>query len=470
MSLVRSSLKLFAANTGGAVFQFIGIIYFSQDLGASGIGLFFLFQAVLGVATIPADFGLREALEKRLTEGESQGKFLASAILLKLVFAGLVSVVAVLLSGFINDYLGAELVVYLIIGLFSQEIAHIFMSALKGDLRVGETAELNLAQQIVWLIVGAILVEFGYKSEGLIYAYILGFIVIIFWGWIKADISIKTPSLEHSKSLFNYGKYNVLASVGGLFFSWMDILIIGYFLTNAHVGAYEVAWRVTGVVLLLSRSIGTALFPQISSWNSDMSSKKIESALRDYMTPSLFFILPAFFGVLVFGQEILVLVFGSEFELAWVALVILMGGKVAHAGFILLNRGLQGIGKPNLAAYATTVSVISNVVLNVILIQMFGIVGAAIATTTSFLVNAVLHYQYISRYLKVTVPTKELSWCLVSSVAMGLLLQLIENLYAVDNLVSLFIVISIGAGTYSAVILLFKPFRSKFGVVISSLS
>jgi O-antigen/teichoic acid export membrane protein len=200
-----------------------------------------------------------------------------------------------------------------------------------------------------------------------------------------------------------------------------------------------------------------------------MSYDKIEDALSESIIPSVFLIFPAFFGVIVFGEEILSIVFGPEFVLAQTALIILMGGKLVHAAFILLNRGLQGIGHVDSAAYATVTSVISNVLLNLILIQAFGLAGAAAATTIAFLVNSVVHYLYLHSYIDVRLPLNNLAWCLISSLFMGVLLYAVSEFVIVDSVNHLAVVVSLGAVIYFTSILLFKPFRLKIISVMDGL-
>lgn len=53
------------------VVSFVGIAYFSRTLGATELGVFFLFKAALAFLAIPADFGTRLAIEKRISEGGS---------------------------------------------------------------------------------------------------------------------------------------------------------------------------------------------------------------------------------------------------------------------------------------------------------------------------------------------------------------------------------------------------------------
>ncbi len=461
MNLARSSVKLFLANTVGAGLQFLGITFFARELGASQMGIFFLFQALLGILAIPADFGLRGAVEKRISEGNSPGQFLSSAIVLKLVPI-IVIVLGILLSRpWLNSYIGAEVAVLLALAIVLQEVAQLSIVVLKGELRVGETAVLNVANQAIWVGGGALLISYGLEAEAMIYSLLVGLGIMLIWGWYKSSVILEKPTVSHVRSLFDYGRYNVVSSIGGYFYSWMDVAIIGLFLTQAHVGAYEVAWRVTAVSILFSNAIAMTIFPQVSEWSADGANDRIESLIAVVMTPSLFFVIPAFFGTVMFSQEILQFIFGQEYTTAAVVLIVLMGDKVFQAIQLVVGRSLQAINKPGLAARATVVSVVSNAVLNVVFVLEFGILGAAFATVASSLLNDLLHLIYLRRFIRVRFPHREISECVLAALVMTGALLLIEAVYKIGSLVDLAGFIFVGVIIYCITALLLPNLRPR---------
>lgn len=448
MNIARSSLKLFGANLFSSILGFVGIMFFARSLGATPLGVFFLFEALLGILTIPADFGLRGAVEKRISEGESEGAFLSGAIVLKTIPITVIILAIALLHPFINEYLGANIAVFLAVALLLREGANLSVSVLNGELRVGETAILQLAYQVIWVGCGALFVVWGYGAKGIVYALLLGTSVKLVWGWSKSSIPLQWPSIEHVRSLFDYGKYNFISSIGGYFYGWMDVAIIGLFLTQAHVGAYEVAWRVTAVVMLLSKSIATTLFPQVSRWDAEDAESRIESTIQEAIGPSMVLIIPAFFGTLLLSHDILGLVFGSEFTIAGLALIILMGEKVFQSVHVILGRSLQAIDRPNLAARAGIVAMAVNLLLNVPLVFYYGIVGAAAATAVSFIANTLLHAYYVDQFLTISPPYEEIGGSVLASVGMVIILYALKTVAAIQTLPHLLIFVSIGVFLY----------------------
>ena len=461
MNIAKSSLKLFGANIIGAAIQFVGITYFARELGAASVGVFFLFEALLGMLAIPADFGLRGALEKRVSEGESRGAFLSSTVALKVLPVSIILLGIFLGEPYINDYLGANVALLLGLAIVLQEVSQLSLAVLRGELRVGETAVLRVVRQGTWFLVSFLLINQGYGSSSLIYGLITGLVLMSLCGWFKCSVTPGRPTWEHARSLFRYGRFNFISSIGGYFYNWMDIAILGLFLTQAHVGAYEIAWRVSAIVMLLSRAIAKSAFPEVSRLDANDDQGRIEDIVRDTITPSMVLVIPSMVGAAILSRDILRLVFGPEFTIAWVVLIILMSEKLFQSVHIILGRALQGINRPDLAAYATVVSVVANLVLNVVLIYQFGLVGAAFATTLSFILNTTLHGYYLSKFIKVEFPIKELSWLSISAIGMGIALWFIWVYVSIDSLIELVSVIVICAVLYFVFAVMYKPFRKK---------
>jgi len=467
MDIARSSLKLFIARVGASGLGFLGLTYFARELGAGTMGAFFLFQALLGILAIPADFGLRGAVEKRISEGESAGAYLASAIVLKTIPLTVIILGIIAFQGYINRYIGAPIAIYLAAGIVLQEAAKLSVVVLKGELRVGETAVLQLTRQVAWVGIGGLLITYGFEAKALVFSLLTGLGIVMFWGGHKTSVSLATPSVTHARSLVNYGKYNVVSSTGGYFFNWMDVAILGVFLTQVHVGAYETAWRVTSITILLSTSLATTLFPQISRWDAENAKERIEGVIRESITPALLLVVPAFFGTLVFSREILGLVFGPEFTIASTVLIILAGERILQSIHVILGRALQGINRPDLAAKATVVSIALNLSLNVILILSIGLVGAAIATAVSFLVNTLLHSYYLSKFVEIDIPYSEVSWCVISAAIMAISLFGIRSVVAFDSLSRLILGIGLGAVIYFVLVISSGSIRTKVFSTVS---
>lgn len=469
MNLAKSSIKLFAARVFKSVTSFVAVIVFSRALGADPLGIYYPFVALVGIALLPSDLGINGATRKRISENNDRGAHAGAAVIFKTPFVVAISIISLLLSEQINQFLGADLTLLFVAAIWADVLANFVNSVLKGELRVGETAILEVIKPICWLLVGYSFFILGYGVRGLVYGYISGSFLIFIIGWWKISIKIHLPKVRHIHSLFDYAKFSVISSVGGLVYSWVDVLILSFFVassisvgvTRGGIGAYENAWRISLIVVITSKSISSVIFPQISRWDAENARDKIESAITTSLLPSIALVIPGFVGTLILSRDILRVLYGPDFITAWVALIILVGAKIPKTLHSILRNSLNAIDRPDLAAIASLVSIVLNILFNFILVWRFGLVGAAIATTASLLVNTILHYHFLSKILTIEIPLKNLGWCIISASIMGSCVFAIRSIVAPDGIISLLGIVGLGAIIYTPILLMYRPFRTE---------
>lgn len=469
MSVTKTVTKLFAANVASSMLSFFGIALFARQIGATQLGIYFLFQAVVGICAIGADFGVSNALKKRISEGKNEGKFLLSAILLKLVFLVLVSLSILLIRGYLSNYIGMDIAYLLIFTLFAQQFASLYVNTLHGEMRVGKTAHLQVIQQLVWIVTGFILSYYNPTAASLILANILGISSKLLLAWYLKDTTVSVPEVKQIRSVFDYSKFSVISSVGGYLYSWLDVLIIGFFLTSEYVAAYEVAWRITAMVVLLSKSVSLSIFPQVSKWSIEDATDEITNMIKDATTVSLVISIPAFFGTGIVSTEILHFLFGEEYTIAAVALVILMFEKIFQSVHKVWGYSLQAVGRPDQAAVAAVISILVNLILNLLLVPPYGLQGAATATATSFLLNTALHAHYLKQSLTIRIDTDKIVWCVVSSVVMSIFIYALSTAADVSSLLILLLIVSGGVLVYFSVLPVYPPIRSDLRTIVGDL-
>ena len=448
MSVSRSSMKLFAGSVGTTLLTFLALAYFARELGSAQLGVFFLFQAALSMLVMASDLGINTAVEKRLSAGEGMSVFW-SGVALVAGLAGTFALAVVVLRGVVSGYLGADLAALLAVAVGLKAAGRVLNAALRGSLRAGELAGLSVLELGVQYGLGAALVWSGMDVRALVFGLLAGLAASNCWALVKLRPSPARPTRVDVRSLVGYAKYNAIPSVGLEVHNWMDVLIIGVFLTQADVGAYEIAWRVAGVTTVLAGSIGVAIMPQASAWDADGSTDRVGRLVSAAFTPALVFVLPAVAGVAVLGEDILAILFGPEFTSASLVLVVLVAGKAPEAVQMVVGRTLLGLDRPDLVARATVVSLALNLTLNVALVLWLGLVGAALATTLSFAVGTALRVRYLGSFVSLSIPVGELCWCAVAAAAMGGLLAVLRRAIVVESITVLLGFVGLGAVIYA---------------------
>jgi len=461
MNIKQQSTAIFSSEFINSVLGFAAVTIFARELGATQIGIFFLFQTVVSLLAIPADLGLRGAIEKRISEGQPADTVLTTAVLLKTIPITITTIAILLFEDSINSYVGLDSAQYIILALIVKEVAGVVNHVLIGEMRAEHSATLQVAKQGVWFGAGLAFVYFGLEVRALIYALLAGWAIKCLLGWMLSSTSFGKPTFDCARSLLEFSKYNFVSYIQGEFYSWMDIAIIGLFLTQAQVGVYEIAWRVAQAVLMLSSAISITILPRVSRWNARGEQERINNLISNAITPAIFLVIPAFAGSFLVSGSLLGELFGHEFAVGSSVVIILLAERIFHAIFLIFRSSLLGIDQPRLVARAIVVTLLLNLVFNLVLVQIYGINGVALGTAISFIFCAVLHYKYLSRFATVTLPYYEIGWCILSAIAMMLVISISRPIFPADSLIKLIGSVVLGGVVYFLVVLGYSPLRHR---------
>ncbi|WP_247000831.1 flippase [Halosolutus gelatinilyticus] len=451
----------------------LGYVTFARILDAQLFGVFVLFIAVTSVFEVFLDLGIDKAMEKRISEQRNAvppGDVLTTGLLLKTGSMLLVATILIASRGYIDSYVGADVTMLLVPVLVAQQLGWLILAILRGEQSVATAEYLTLVQNVVFVLLGVLLILRGFGVEGLITGYGLGWLVLSVVGYRLISTELGTFSIDIVRSLFDFSWYNFVASsVMTASYRWIDILLIGFFLTRTDVAAYEVAWQISVVFLLLPQAIALTLFPSVSERATQGQFDEIERLVPTVITWSIVIVVPGVIGGLVLGNEILSLIFGPEFAIAAAALVIILFGKIAESLNYVFGTLLLAIDRPGLVAKTALVFVALNVGLNVALIPRYGIVGAAVATTMAYFLFTAMNATYLSKYVRLTVNVDEVGTSVLSALAMGSVLWGVQELVRIDSLVVLLATVAFGGVVYTAALLSFASYRQMILDVTSEM-
>jgi len=176
----------------------------------------------------------------------------------------------------------------------------------------------------------------------------------------------------------------VLASYGLI---WADTILLGLFRPSDAVGVYNVATRLVVLATFVMAPITSAFAPRIA----DLHHRGRNDTLRHtYQVATGWIVrlsLPAFVAIMAVPRDLLGL-FGQGFRVGAAVTMILAAGKLIDAATGPCGMMLNMTGRPSWNMADNIAVLVSNVVLNLLLIPRYGIVGSAVAWAVSLgLVN-----------------------------------------------------------------------------------
>lgn len=463
MNISNSISRLGLIRLLTAVLSIAALSFLSLELGAEIIGLYFLFQAVLGLISLLANFGVGGALIKRISEENrfSDQKILTSGCLLIGSSISVVSVVILISTPYLNSYFGNDFAIYLIPALIAKQFGSISKNILKAELKVPKAAYSILLQRVIFIIVSVGFARLGGGAIHLIYSLILSYFVQGAYASYIFETSFGPFSYSAARSLWDYAKYGSVAYVDSFLYSWVDVTLLGFFMSPAIVGIYEVAWRVSGFVILPLQAIEGALMPATSNWDSRNKQELIESIIPKALLGGLYFAIPSLFGAIAIGGDFLAAVFGSEFRTGYLVLLVLMSGRIVQVFDGVSKTVISGIDRPDLRAKSVIISIVLNICLNAALIPILGMLGAGLATVLSFTMSTILINYYLSSYFTLRTWSRRLGWILLSSIIMFVIIKYFIDDFESALRIEVMLTVLTGGTIYVLTTLVYRPIRKN---------
>lgn len=161
-----------------------------------------------------------------------------------------------------------------------------------------------------------------------------------------------------------------------------DVLMIGVLAGTSEAGVYSVATRVAESLLLGLAAVNMIAAPMIAQLFSQGRMTELQEVVHFAAKASFAFSVPVAIVLILFGESVLG-IFGLSFTAGYWPMVVLIVGQLVNAlaGSVVFIMTMTGHEK--FAAAMLGFSTLLNIVLNIILIPLYGITGAAIATAVT---------------------------------------------------------------------------------------
>jgi O-antigen/teichoic acid export membrane protein len=232
----------------------------------------------------------------------------------------------------------------------------------------------------------------------------------------------------------------------------IDVPILQFFRPDAEVGWYSAAYKPFEALLFLPMTMLQVVFPVLSVYHKNAPDRVAAATARFFKSLALLG-WPVTVGTFLLAPVLtdsLHLFKNSE-----PALRILSLGIV----FMFVNNAfiaaLNSIDRQALFSWAALGSLIVNVLLNVVLIPLFGYLGASWATVLTEVALGVICWVLVARELR-PMPVWVLSWrVLVCGLLMGGALFVLLRLVHFSG-VAVLLPIAAGAAVYAAAVLLLR--------------
>jgi O-antigen/teichoic acid export membrane protein len=415
---------MFVSRLGSSILGFVATVYFARTLGSEVLGIYFLAGAIAAWVKLGTNVGVPYAVTKRVSEQQGKQEHVIAGFLLISTALVIASGLLYVFRDYINQYLGAPLY-YLVILLIIAEVLYGYVGAvIQGEELVHVEGLLRLAQTASRAVFQLLLVYVGFEVAGLLLGEIAAYVLISGVGagllvtYFGRSIPVAYPSRTHFESIVDFAKYSILGRVQGRAYNLMDTIVLGLFVPSGLVGIYGICWNISAVLEIFSKSIKNSLFPQMSKLSSSGDHQKVANRLNDALAFSGLLTIPGLVGAVIVGEGLLNL-YGAEFRKGYLVLVLLVGSSLFHSYQTQFVNTMDALDRPDLSFKVNVFFVSTNMLMNVVLIYLYGWIGAAVATLASVILAMIVAYRFLTNILSFTIPFNIILNQIAGSLAMG---------------------------------------------------
>ena len=269
----------------------------------------------------------------------------------------------------------------------------------------------------------------------------------------KHDVGIKKFSPNLYKRMLAFGLPMIAFEVSGIVLNLGDRYVIQAKLGGEALGQYSAAYNLCEYLqTVLIASFGQALMPMyLKHWesNGDEDTKRfIKRALRFYLLVAI----AVFVGMLAVGPEALIFLASDKYLQGGVVIPFVVAGFLIDGLIPILGAGIYIHKQNRLLIPGVIVAAVVNILLNIALLPIYGIVGAGVATLICYVFLAGFAWYLGARHLRVELPVLDVCKFAVLATIMYFVVQ---SVYVESRLLDLFAKVLTGIVVYALLLLAF---------------
>jgi len=469
--MAKGSFIIFISKIVEAVVALAFSIILARLLGTDTYGLIGSTIGIAAIIGIFAKLGIVEASAKFTSEHLAKKEehkiknVIYSTVIIETVLGIITAIICFILAEPLAVYVFHKPILTLPLRIIASmiffiAIANIFTGIFQGFYRMELFAIANISGNIIRLVSSVILVILGYGLLGAIFGFVLGSIVNSVLG-IILYATIIYPSISKSRlkpklkpkpikptinKLIAFGVPITITGGMMVIYQWTDTLCLTAFtLENEveYISWYNIAFGMVMMTMIFAQTLNTAYYPIVSELNAKKKNKTIKKSYKLLVKILAHMMNILIISMIALSPQIILLLYGPEYLPAIVPFLILGLWGLIRPYNTFSGAVPIGVGKPKINAKVAVMTAAANLGLNLTLIPlfrfMFGpgfiMVGAALATTTSYLVGTFVMVSMTLKIIEADFPWQGVLKSLFAAIPAGLCMFFIMNVLISFNII-----------------------------------
>ncbi len=476
--ITRGFTFFFASLIGSAALAYFIRAFLARKLSLHDFGLFFAVYSFVVFFSFFRDLGLGNSLAKHIPEFlvKKDNKKIKSSIVISFMLQMISAIVFIAILFILSDLLAANYfkdpqsalilklmsIMYVLL-VFDDMLKKIFL----GFQKIAFVSSIEFGKNLLFFVITVILFSLGLGIYSPVYGYLASgpiiFLIMfpVFLNWFPFFKYAASITKHLTKKLVLFGIPTVMIGLGDKIISYMDILILTYFVSLEDVGVYNAVVPTAILFLFVSRALAQVLYP----FSSELWAKKEKKRLADMVSSTQkfsFIILVPFVLLLVsFPELFLKTLFGGSFIAGKDALRVILIGVLFYSIAKINFSVLAASGHPGKVTKILGTASVINIIANLILIPRFGLIGAALGTSISYIVCLIMSDISIRNKMDARLPMLDLFKSALAGLVMTVFVLFLKSFSLVNPLVDAMLFCTLALAAYLLLIFLFRATSIK---------
>ncbi len=394
---IRDGLGFLSTGIASQAFIFLSSIFVIRQLGPELRG-YYAFLGIIGFFLVPIfSFGFLSGMGYYISSKKYLPRDITKSVIVIAFLRSLIIIIAVLLLKYFNllGETGNKLSVWYLLPVILtfplNMMKESFHRLLLADSQYTKANTLNIVYSVVSpLLVFLLVVVFKMNFIGVVIAIVISNIINFILTIISVNKLYAVTNLQKPynklfvKEVFSYGIKGWIGDIAVTTNNRVDQLILSYFLTPASLGIYSICGTIGQMLWILPGSIRQILFNKNAAMEKDADRRTLTAKYHAFFMITGLFITILF---VVLSDFIVKLLYGNAFLSAVVPLQIYLVGTGVYIGTMVLTKYFAGAKQVIINSYIQLFSAIIGLVTAFLLIKDYGIVGAAISSSLSYIAS-----------------------------------------------------------------------------------
>lgn len=393
-------------------------VLLARFLGADGFGLYSLGLSINVLLNVFTNFGFPQGIVKLSIKYRTEGSkekvkgVLYSSLIFSVSLCVLIVITQLIFAEeiskmfFDNDSLASVIIIFGLSIPFNT--LYTFPAAFAQAFKKikYQSIILNIARPLSFLLFTIVVVSFKWDLDAVLYANLISTIVTAVIGfyyilkYFPEFYQTKIKPIYEFKNLITFSVQTMFTGFLSILMIKIDRIMIGYFSTSSDVGIYSAAANLAINVTFFLTPFAMIFAPISAELFHLNKIDELNKAFKNVTRWLLIFTLPLFFIFAGFSKELL-LMFGKDFTIGGIVLIVISIAELVNVSTGPVGILLKMSGHQIIDLKISFLVLVINASLNYILIPIYGLIGAAIATAIALAVTHIVRLIMVWKYLNI---------------------------------------------------------------------